>query len=98
MVYSTLEASQGQILSQSPTDAIEFVWKLSKETIILPLGCLQGGNQARLLCADDDLSGQGGYRGQLGGSRRLGRKAGRTAVGSQPQPRNLRLIPRVSQL
>ena len=49
---STLEATQGQISSQSPTDAtskrcylfeVAFVWELTKETIHLPLGCLQGG-------------------------------------------------------
>jgi len=43
---ATLEATQGQILSQAPTDATRFwwhLWKLTKETIVLPLGCLQGG-------------------------------------------------------
>jgi len=37
---STLEVTQGQILSQSPTDEeVAFVWELTKETIDLPLGC-----------------------------------------------------------
>ena len=42
---STLEATQGQILSQSPKyylREVVFVWELTKETIDLPLGCLQG--------------------------------------------------------
>ena len=30
-------------LSQSPTDEVAFVWELTKETIQLPLVCLQGG-------------------------------------------------------
>ena len=29
---------------------VAFVWELTKETIHLPLGCLQGGNAARSLC------------------------------------------------
>ena len=44
----TLEATQGQICSQSPTYAnllgVAFVWELTRETIVLPLGCLQGGD------------------------------------------------------
>ena len=38
----TLEATKGQILSQSPSHPIlvAFVWELTKETIHLPLGCL----------------------------------------------------------
>ena len=44
---ATLEVTQGQILSHSPTDAIAFVWELTKETIVLPLGCLQGGRRRR---------------------------------------------------
>jgi len=40
-LLATLEATQGQILSQSPTDAVAFVWELTKETIVLPLGCLR---------------------------------------------------------
>ena len=43
----TLEVTQGQISSQSPTDATRFWWhflrELTKETINLPLGCLRGG-------------------------------------------------------
>ena len=49
-VPATLEVNQGQILSQSTTDAtqchpilVAFVWELTKETINLPQGCLQGG-------------------------------------------------------
>ena len=42
---STLEATQGQISSQSSTDAtlreVAFEWELTKGTIYLPLGCLQ---------------------------------------------------------
>ena len=48
--YPTLEATQGQILSQSPTVfhrchpiLVAFVWESTKETINLPRGCLQGG-------------------------------------------------------
>ena len=49
----TLEVTQGQISSQSPTDTtsscylfeVAFVWELTKETIVLSLGCLQGGVQ-----------------------------------------------------
>jgi len=44
---AALEATQGQIPSQSPTDAasggVAFEWELTEETIFLPLGCLQGG-------------------------------------------------------
>ena len=46
-LQATLEATQWQILCQSPTDAtfgeVAFEWELTKETINLPLGCLQGG-------------------------------------------------------
>ena len=47
---ATLETTQGQILSQSPTDATRFWWhELTEETIDLPLGCLQGGEGSLLL-------------------------------------------------
>ena len=48
----TLEIAQGQILSQSHTDAIRFWWhlQLTKETINLPLGRLQGGVTPRGRC------------------------------------------------
>ena len=39
----TLEVTQGQILSQPPLFEVAFVWGLTKETIVLPLGFLQGG-------------------------------------------------------
>ena len=43
---SALEATRGQILNQSLTDGtsreVAFEWELTKETIYLPLGCLQG--------------------------------------------------------
>ena len=49
MPYPALQAIQGHFLSQSPTDAtsgeVAFEWELTKETIDLPLGCLQGGTQ-----------------------------------------------------
>ena len=41
-----LEATQGQISSQSPTDLPAFEGQLTKETINLPLGCLEGGDVA----------------------------------------------------
>ena len=44
--HATLEATQGQTLSQSPTDATRFwwgVWELTEETIDLPLGWPQDG-------------------------------------------------------
>ena len=44
---ATLEATQGQIFSRSPKRCylreVAFEWKLTKESILLPLGCLQGG-------------------------------------------------------
>jgi hypothetical protein len=50
---TALEATQGQILSllqmptadlpQMPPDSDGIAWELTKETINLPLGCLQGG-------------------------------------------------------
>ena len=46
-----LEATQGQISSQSTTDChpilVAFVWELTEETIDLPLACLQGGELYR---------------------------------------------------
>ena len=46
-LLTTLEATQGQNLSQSPTDATSgrqhLNGTLTEETIYLPLGCLQGG-------------------------------------------------------
>ena len=46
---ATLEATQGQISSQFPTNATfeaAFVWELTKETIVLPMGCIQGGESS----------------------------------------------------
>jgi len=45
LLLTALEVTQGQILSQSPTDATRFWWELTKETIDLHLGCIQGGAQ-----------------------------------------------------
>ena len=47
-LQSTLEATQGQISSQSPTDdtsgrEVAIEWDLTTQTMFLPLGCLQGG-------------------------------------------------------
>ena len=46
-VCPALEATQGQILSQISHRyylfEVAFVWELTKETIVLPLGVLQGG-------------------------------------------------------
>jgi hypothetical protein len=48
----TLEPTQGKFSSQSPANALlqmlpfgtAVLWDLTKETIDLPLGCLQGGH------------------------------------------------------
>ena len=50
---TTLEATQGGISSQSPAHArsypfeIAFVWELTTEPVVLPLGCLQGGEELK---------------------------------------------------
>ena len=58
---STLGATQGKILSQSPTCAtsrylrkVALKWELTKETIYLPLGCLQGGTRDTFWCWQAD--------------------------------------------
>ena len=44
---TTLEVTQGanlkSISHRCHPILVAFVWKLTKETIVLPLGCLQGG-------------------------------------------------------
>ena len=49
---TTLEVTKGEILSQSPTDATSFAWALTKETMHLPLGCLQGGCRGEMVGSD----------------------------------------------
>ena len=50
--HTTLEVTQGHILSQSPTDATFGRWELTKETIYLHLGCLQCGIACTGACPD----------------------------------------------
>ena len=44
---TSLKVTHGQIFSQLPykcyLEEEAFVWELTQETIVLPLGCLQGG-------------------------------------------------------
>jgi len=68
---ATLEVTHGQILSQSPTE-VAFVWELSKETVVLPLVCLQGG-------------GGGERRGFLAGKHALHKAVRATSTGGVEQ-------------
>ena len=67
-IQATLEATQGQIFKSISHKChpilVAFVWELTKETIYLPLGCLQSGER---IGVDDGLEEQRRERsGDLG--------------------------------
>ena len=55
-IIPTLEVTQGQILKVHPHNChpilVAFVWESTRETINLPLGCLQGGMGYSGFCCD----------------------------------------------
>jgi len=95
--HPTLEVSQGQILANLESIShrchpilVAFLWELTKETIDLPLSCLQGGltpltptvrpnGEERLIlqCAQEHgFASQGGWRAREGKENRPSRTRG----------------------